>query len=62
MNGNEVTVRLLLDHGADIKHKDEHGQTPLHCIAMNEHEAVVRLLLDRGADTEQKDELGWTPL
>ena len=52
MNGYTETVRLLLEHGADINCTDNSGYRPLHYAAMNGNTETVRLLLDRGADKE----------
>lgn len=46
--GQEATVRMLLDLGADPTMKDEKGRTPLMRAAKNSHENVVKLLQDRG--------------
>ncbi|CAG1999053.1 unnamed protein product [Fusarium graminearum] len=52
----DITVKLLLERGADIEAKDsEYGQTPLLWAAKNGNEAVVNLLLEKGADIEAKD-------
>ena len=48
--GDVDTVRQLLDAGADINFKDQHGQTGLMLAAMRGHVDVVRLLVERGAE------------
>jgi len=53
--GYEATVRLLLDHGADIKAQNADKSTSLHLAATSGHEATVRLLLDRGADIKAQN-------
>ena len=60
--GHVITVRLLLDRGADTEAKGFSNLTPLHRAASNGHEAAIVLLLDRGADTEAVDSVGQTPL
>ncbi|KAH7011804.1 ankyrin repeat-containing domain protein [Ilyonectria destructans] len=42
--GRVAVVQLLLEKGADIEAKDNHGQTPLSWAAENEHAAVIQLL------------------
>jgi ankyrin repeat protein len=49
--GSVEALRVLLDHGADVKAKESaHGQTPLMFAAALNREAAVRLLLARGAE------------
>ena len=38
--------------GAELRSKDEHGQTPLPKAAEDGHEAIVRLLLERIAPVQ----------
>jgi ankyrin repeat protein len=47
--GDVQAMRQLLDEGADIDARDEHGQTALMCAARDGQTGVVRLLADRGA-------------
>ena len=55
-------VTDCLTSGADIKARDEDGETPLHWAArFNENPAVIAALLDAGADPEARDEAGKTP-
>jgi ankyrin repeat protein len=54
-------ARLLLDHGADIKTRNDKGGTPLHTTTSSGWVEAVRLLLERGADVGAKDEEGRTP-
>ena len=52
-----------LASGADIKARDEDGETPLHRAArFNENPAVIAALLDAGAEIEARNEDGHTPL
>jgi ankyrin repeat domain-containing protein 50 len=60
--GHEVAVRLLLEHGADVKAKNGNGWAALYGAASNGHETVVRLLLESKADINTEDEFGWTAL
>jgi ankyrin repeat protein len=61
--GDERTVRLLLERGADPAHQNAHGWTPLHQTAYANQANLARLLLDAGAPTgtEARGE-GGTPL
>jgi len=56
------TLRLLLEHGADVNVRNQIGQTPLHVASINRSPGVVHLLLEHGADVEPKDNDGKTPL
>jgi ankyrin repeat protein len=51
------TVRLMLDHGADVNAVDPFGRTPLMYAAVSDllPSDVVKLLIDRGADVNAKD-------
>jgi hypothetical protein len=60
--GDDVSVRLLLEEGAEVAAKDNLGRAPLHLAAEKGHEAVVRLLLEEGAEVAAKDSLGRAPL
>jgi ankyrin repeat protein len=48
--GDVRALEALLDAGADVDAKDEHGQTALMNAARDGHTPVVRLLVERGAD------------
>jgi ankyrin repeat protein len=47
--GDERTVRLLLDRGADPAHQNAHGWTPLHQTAYANRAGLAAILLDAGA-------------
>lgn len=49
--GQEETINLLLDFGANINDVDDHGMTSLIRAARIGHEKVVKALLSRGIDT-----------
>ncbi|MXY97807.1 MAG: hypothetical protein F4Z29_08675, partial [Gemmatimonadetes bacterium] len=59
-HGQEKTVRILLDCGADANARADSGQTPLHlCGAAG----IAKTLVDAGADPgATDDEHGTTPL
>lgn len=50
MQGDLERVRSLLNQGADINAKDEHGQTALMNAAHAGQLELVRLLIERGAN------------
>jgi len=60
--GHHHILKMLLDHGADIGHRDHvYGQTPLSQAAAYGHKEVVELLLSKGADYDDNSS-GVTPL
>ena len=61
--GLENLIPLLIQHGAELEHKNGNGNTALHeAICANDYEAV-KALLQAGADANAKDNLdGNTPL
>ena len=50
--GRADVIRTMLEAGADINARDEHGQTALMNAARDGHTDVVRLLVERGADLD----------
>ncbi|CAH0020734.1 unnamed protein product [Clonostachys rhizophaga] len=60
--GRLDSIRLLLDHGADVSIADYAGWTPLHWAVNRNHPHIVRLLLDSGADPTVESVDGDTPL
>ncbi len=61
--GDERTVRLLLDRGADPAHPNAHGWTPLHQTAYSNQTRLAGILLDAGAPaTAEARGDGGTPL
>ncbi|KAH9011723.1 ankyrin repeat-containing domain protein, partial [Lactarius deliciosus] len=52
------TVRVLIDHGADVTAQDETHSTPLHFAALSGSAEIVRLLIERGADITARDRGG----
>ncbi|KAL3313749.1 Ankyrin repeat domain-containing protein 17 [Cichlidogyrus casuarinus] len=54
--GHLELVRLLLERGADVEHRDKKSHTPLHAAVLANQKEVVCLLLDHGADIEATPE------
>ena len=57
--GDERTVRLLLDRGADPAHPNAHGWTPLHQTAYANQTRLAALLLDAGAPATAEGARRW---
>ena len=55
-------INLLLEHGADLEAKDDHGQTPLATAVEDYTFEAIPILLKRGANLEARDNKGRTPL
>jgi len=55
--GDVRTIRLMLDHGADVNAADPFGRTPLMYVAVSDVQPVeaIKLLIERGADVNAKD-------
>ena len=47
-------MKLLLNHGADIHHKDNDGYSCLHVACSSGHLDIVKLLVAHGADIHHK--------
>ncbi|XP_008406101.1 cyclin-dependent kinase 4 inhibitor B [Poecilia reticulata] len=56
------TVRVLVNHGAEVNLADETGNLPLHLAAKGGHLEVVRMLLDLTEDPRRTNDLGHTAL
>lgn len=54
--GHEELVRLLIEKGANIEHRDKKGLTSLILAATNGHVKCVQFLVDKGADIEAQSE------
>jgi ankyrin repeat protein len=52
---NLPLIKALIDKGADVNARDQHGTTALMTAAANGHLGTIRLLLDRGAKVNLKD-------
>ncbi|XP_038695389.1 protein VAPYRIN-like [Tripterygium wilfordii] len=60
--GEVRTIHKLLESGAAINGRDQHGWTALHRAAFKGHVDAVRALLEKGIDVDAKDEDGYTAL
>jgi ankyrin repeat protein len=56
------TMRLLVEHGADVKAQDETHSTPLHTASSSGIPELVQLLIEHGADINGMDQSQKTPL
>ncbi|RNA31176.1 ankyrin repeat domain-containing 50-like [Brachionus plicatilis] len=61
-NGHDKVVEILLNHGADVKIRDERECTVLHHAAISGHANVVGQLIKAGCDINALDKNKWTPL
>jgi hypothetical protein len=61
-SGDTAQTTALLNQGAALDARDDHGRTPLMLAVMQGRLDVVRLLLNRGADPSIADGAGRTPL
>ena len=61
--GDTDTIKLLLEHGADIEPRDNNFRTPLMYVAARWGNAeIVALLLGHGANIDTRDSDFFTPL
>ncbi|KIM97280.1 hypothetical protein OIDMADRAFT_94999, partial [Oidiodendron maius Zn] len=62
-NGDEETVRKMLDQGVDPDMRDRHCRTPLWWSASNGHASITDLLLKRDRPLLNEPDIdGRTPL
>lgn len=61
-SGHASTVKLLLDHGAQIDAADNAKHTPLFRACEMGHTDVVQALIDFGARVDVLDQKGRSPL
>ena len=60
--GNSISVRALLEAGAETEAKDDVGKTALHYAAERGYVTIAELLLNNAANIEAKDNAGRTAL
>jgi ankyrin repeat protein len=60
--GHARCAQLLIDAGAKLEAKDEHGRTPLYRAVCNDRLAVASTLLANGALVDSARQNGYTPL
>lgn len=61
-DGNQETVKALLDAGADVNQTSEYGWTALLVATHNRFYRLGTMLLERGANPNLANEGGWNPL
>lgn len=61
-NGDLRAVNRLLENGAAINGRDQHGWTALHRASFKGRVDVVRALIEKGVDIDARDEDGYTAL
>lgn len=60
--GDVRAINRLLESGAAVNSRDQHGWTALHRAAFKGRADAVRALLDKGVDVDARDEDGYTAL
>ncbi|XWS64880.1 hypothetical protein CRYUN_Cryun05aG0042200 [Craigia yunnanensis] len=60
--GEVRTIQRLIENGAVISGRDQHGWTALHRASFKGRTDAVRMLIDKGIDVDSKDEDGYTAL
>jgi len=55
-------VQDLIERGADVRAKDNRGETPLHFASWYNSIEIAKFLIERGADVRAKNNGGRTPL
>ncbi|MES0490291.1 MAG: ankyrin repeat domain-containing protein [Leptospirales bacterium] len=61
-NGDVETVKLLLEHGADINAIDDRAESALLSASYLGHYELVKFLIENGANIENPGNKGYTPL
>ncbi len=60
MNGQEETVKLLIENGADVNARNRDKSTSLHGAVLLGQRDTARLLVQQGIDVNARDEKGYT--
>jgi uncharacterized protein len=60
--GDLESVKVLLEHGADIDQQTQYGWTALLAATQNRNYLLASYLLDHGANPNLANRGGWTPL
>ena len=58
--GNAELILWLIEHGANINHKDENGYTALHFSAREKNIKCTKILIENGIDINAQDKHGNT--
>ncbi|XP_019186305.1 PREDICTED: ankyrin repeat and protein kinase domain-containing protein 1-like isoform X3 [Ipomoea nil] len=61
-NGETRMIQKLLEHGANLHGRDQHGWTALHRAAFKGRVDAVRALIEQGISLDARDEDGYTAL
>lgn len=59
---NERLIRLVIDHGAELKAGDHREQTILHITVTSGRVQMAEMFLEKGADVNAADNGGVTPV
>ncbi|XVF06646.1 hypothetical protein REPUB_Repub06bG0068000 [Reevesia pubescens] len=60
--GEVRTIQRLIENGAVINGRDQHGWTAFHRASFKGRIEAVKMLIDKGIDVDSKDEDGYTAL
>ncbi|XWS42712.1 hypothetical protein CRYUN_Cryun16bG0037600 [Craigia yunnanensis] len=60
--GEVITIQRLIENGAVINGRDQHGWTALHRASFKGKIDAARMLIDKGIDVDSKDDDGYTAL
>jgi len=60
LSGQVATVKLFLEHGAEVNAHDEQGRTALFYAAGRGFPTITLMLLDKGADPNLTDKFNKT--
>lgn len=62
LKGSMSIVKMLLDRGANVNHRNANGHTSVKYAGSKNHKDLLVHLLDVGGDPNAKDHIGDTPL